>query len=421
MAENLSPIQPYGSDCEEHLPVVPQIQVTRNCNLACGYCFQEHSGGIIGLSTVEAILRRVIAHNLTVDPDNKVIQVYWHGGEPLLAGLDFFRAIIRLEAQYPDLSFENRIQTNGTLMTDDMARFLAEYQFQVGFSLDGPQEIHDRYRCFRGSRVGSFEAARRGIECYRSCAKADRVAVIAVVTRAGIHRAVDLFEFFQELRAEVQLDIYDVRWLDLGPAAGEVSGLPDLAPRPEEVGRFLIELFDRWFWDQERQVDFKELRQEVKMVLQPEINLGDPFHKKRCDFRRLIFAPDGLVFSCDQWVNDAKTALGDIHQDSLAAILKHKAALWEQIKQRIRRSGSHMACGGCDWGRQCIGGCFTCMKYNAMLLRARSAGLPDSRWADAVLPPTWEEVRGETYFCEGLRAFRQHVREAVRRELANAG
>ena len=280
MVENLSPIQPYGPDCEKHLPVVPQIQVTRNCNLACGYCFQEHAGGIIDLSTVETILRRVIAHNLSVDPLTKVIQIYWHGGEPLLAGLDFFRAVIRLEAQYPELSFENRIQTNGTLMSAEMARLLAEYHFQVGFSLDGPQDIHDRYRRFRGSQAGSFEAARRGIECYRAVAMADRVAVIAVVTRAGIERAADLFAFFKDLGAVVQLDIYDVRWLDLDPEAGEVPGLSELAPRPEEVGRFLIELFDLWFWDQDRQVDFSELRQEVKMALQPEINLGDPFHKK---------------------------------------------------------------------------------------------------------------------------------------------
>jgi uncharacterized protein len=248
----------------------------------------------------------------------------------------------------------------------------------------------------------------------------DRVAVIAVVTQASIGRAADLFKFFKELQAEVQLDIYDVRWLDLIPGASEVSGLSDHAPLPEDVGRFLVELFDLWFWDQDRQVDFKELRQEVKMVLQPEIKLGDPFDKKRCDFRRLIFAPNGRVFSCDQWVNDAQTALGDIHQDPLATILTNKAVLWEKIKQCIRRSGEHMACGGCEWGQQCGGGCFTCMKYNAMLLRARSEGLPDSRWTDAVLPPAWDEIRGETYFCEGLRAFRHHLREVVRRELANA-
>jgi len=421
MVENLSPRQIDGPDCESHLPVVPQIQVTRNCNLACGYCFQEHSGGIIDLATVETILRRVIAHNLRVDPLTHLIQVYWHGGEPLLAGLDFFGAVTRLEAQYPELSFDNRIQTNGTLMSADMAQLLAEHHFQVGFSLDGPQDIHDRYRRFRGSQAGSFEAARRGLECYRACAQADRLAVIAVVTRAGIHRAADLFNFFKELRAIVQLDIYDVRWLDLDPEAGKVSRLSDLAPRPEEVGRFLIELFDLWFWDQSGQVDFGELRQEVKMALQPELNLGDPFDKKRCDFRRLIFAPNGMVFSCDQWVNDAQTALGDIRRDSLEAILTRKDLIWEQIKQRLRRSGNHMACGSCDWGRQCGGGCFTCMKYNAMLLATRAAGLPDNRWVDAALPPAWNEIRGETYFCEGLRAFRRHLREVVRREVANAG
>ena len=421
MVENLSRSQPYGHDLEKNIEVVPQIQVTRNCNLACGYCFQEHSGGIIGLSTVETILSRVIAHNLTIDPLNKVIQVYWHGGEPLLAGLDFFRAILRLESQYPELTFENRVQTNGTLMSDELARWFAEHQFQVGFSLDGPKEIHNRYRCSPGSGAGSFDAARRGIERYRGYTGTDRVAVIAVVTQASIRRAADLFKFFKELKAEVQLDIYDVRWLDLIPGAGGVSGLSDLAPRPEEVGRFLIELFDLWFWDQDRQVDFKELQQEVKMALQPELKLGDPFDKKRCDFRRLIFAPTGKVFSCDQWVNDEQTALGDIHQDSLETILTKKGVLWEKIKQRIRRSGKHMACGGCEWGRQCGGGCFTCMKYNAMLLWARSEGLPDDRWGDAVLPAAWDEVRGETYYCEGLRAFRHHVREAVRRELANAG
>ncbi|MBM4284145.1 MAG: radical SAM protein [Deltaproteobacteria bacterium] len=412
---------PYVPQGDQHLPVVPQIQVTRNCNLACGYCFQDHSGGIIGLSTVETILRRVIAHNLAVDPFNKTIQVYWHGGEPLLAGLDFYRAVIRLEAQYPELSFQNRIQTNGTLMTEEMARFLADHHFQVGFSIDGPQDIHDLYRRFRGSRAATYEAARRGLECYRGHAGVDRVAVIAVVTRASIHRAAELFEFFKQLRAVVQLDIYDVRWLDLLQEGGRVAGWSDFAPRPDEVGRFLIELFDLWFWDQDGLVDFNELRQEVKLALQPEINLGDPYDKKRCDFRRLIFAPDGLVFSCDQWVNDAQTALGEIHRDSLETILTNKEVLWEKMKQRLRRSGKHMACGGCEWGRQCGGGCFSCMKYNAMLLRARAAGLPDDRWVDAVLPPVWEEIRGETYFCEGLRAFRRHLQEAVRRELADVG
>lgn len=419
MAAKLSSRPLYSPEWEQRLTVVPQIQVTRNCNLACEYCFQEHSGGIIDLGTVETILRRVVAHNLACEPHNKIMQIYWHGGEPLLAGVDFFGAVVRLEAQYPEIAFENRVQTNGTLMNAELAEFFVEHGFQVGFSLDGPQEIHDRYRKWRGSGSGSFDAARRGLECYRHYSTAEKVPVIAVVTRASCGRAGDLFAFFKALGADVQLDIYDVRWRDL--IAAEAAGLPSLAPSPPEVGHFLMELFDRWFYDPERRVDFRELRQEVKMVLQPEIDRGDPLHKKRCDFRRLIFAPDGWVFSCDQWLNDAASALGHIHRDSLALILRNKARRWAEIKRRLRRSGKDMACGVCEWGRQCGGGCLTCMKYNALLWRARAARLPDRCWAEAVLPPAWEAIRGETYYCEGLGLFRHHVREAVRRELADAG
>jgi radical SAM protein with 4Fe4S-binding SPASM domain len=208
--------------------------------------------------------------------------------------------------------------------------------------------------------------------------------------------------------------------MDQVQSRAEPSPLSEFAPSPKGVGNFLIELFDLWFQDQDGLVDFKELRQELKMILQPEIDRGDPFHKKRCDFRRLIFAPDGLAFSCDQWLNEEKTALGDIRTDSLESILERKALLWEQIKRGVRKSGEAMGCGKCEWGRQCGGGCLTCMKYNALLLQSRAKGLPDSRWAEQHLPAEWSEIKGETYYCDGLRAFRRHVREAVQRETIDA-
>lgn len=409
----------YSPDWEERLPVVPQIQVTLNCNLACEYCFQKHPGGVIEPATVEAILRAVMAHNQAVDPDNHCIQVYWHGGEPLLAGLGFFEEVVRLEARYPEFCFDNRIQTNGTLLTDELAGFLAERRFHVGFSLDGPAAIHDRHRRLRGSGLRSFDDVMKGIERYRRHAGVDRVAVIAVITRTGIDRARELFAFFKDLGADVQLDLYDLRCHELASTIEGDADLFALAPTPQEIGRFLIELFDLWFYDPDGLVDFKELRQDVKMILQPEIDRGSPFHKKRCDFRRLVFAPDGRVFSCDQWLNDKLTALGNIHTDPLTVILRRKAALWEEIKRQVRKSDRNMACGECEWGRRCGGGCLTCMKYNALLLRARREGLEDNRWTEATLSPQLEAIRGETYYCEGLKAFRCHAKEAVRRELGN--
>lgn len=409
----------YSPQWEMALPVVPQIQVTRNCNQSCDYCFQSHSGHIISLDTVEAILKAVIAHNQRVYPQNPLVQIYWHGGEPLLAGTEFFRNVVRLEQTYPGIVFENRLQTNGTLMDDEMAQFFVLNRFHIGFSLDGPRHIHNRHRHFSGSRRSAFDSTMRGIERFRRFAGHGRVAAIAVVTRAGIDQAPAVFSFFKDLEAEVQLDIFDLRCLDLNNQSDLL--LPsNLAPSPGQIGWFLIDLFDLWFTDKARRVDFHELRQEVLVALQPQIDHGDPFNKKRCDFRRLIFAPNGLVFSCDQWLNDEQTALGDIRVDSLEKILERKARLWEEIKRRLRVSGEVMGCGQCEWGRQCGGGCLTCMKYNALLHQARANGLPDSRWFEGQLPARWNEIKGETYYCEGLRTFRRHVREAVQRELSNA-
>ena len=156
------------------------------------------------------------------------------------------------------------------------------------------------------------------------------------------------------------------------------------------------------------------------MILQPEMSSGDPFHKKRCAPGRLIFDPQGRAFSCDQYVNDARTALGNIKEDSLEDILDRKFRLWDEIKHHVRGSTEQMACARCEWGQQCAGGCLTCMKYNAMLLQARQDGLPDSHWYEARLPKKLRDLSGETYYCDGLRHFREHAKAAVARELNHA-
>lgn len=402
-------------------PIIPQIQVTLNCNLACAYCFQNHAGKIIDLSTVEHILEKTVHFSTPDENLKKTVQVYWHGGEPLLAGIDFFRQIIEIENKFSEVVFENRLQTNGTLMTDEFAAFFVEHGFDLGFSIDGPEEIHNRHRRYNGSKKGSFQAAMRGIEHYRHYAESDKIPIIAVITRENLDRVDELYDFFAELHAKVQLDIFDIRGLDLSSAPDEQDCAFDLAPGPEEVGQFLISLFDRWFYDDTRRVDFNELRNEVKMILQPDLILGDPFHKKRCDSRRTIFDPGGFAFSCDQYTNEASFALGNIHNDSIQDIMDNKNRLWEDIKHHVRVSSERMECNICQWGRQCGGGCISCMKYNARLLSARPKGLPDASWVEGTLPASLENIKGEFYYCNGLRHFREHVKKAVQEELAYAG
>lgn len=400
--------------------IIPQIQVSLNCNLACTYCFQNHAGKIIDLSTVEQILEKTVQSSSLDKSENKTIQTFWHGGEPLLAGIDFFRKIIEIENRFTEVAFENRLQTNGTLLTDEFATFLVEHGFDLGFSLDGPEDLHDLQRRYKSSNKGSFKETLRGIELYREISDTDHFPIIAVITRDSLNRVDDIYDFFAELGAKVQLDIFDICCIDFSPDQKDRNRLFRLAPTSKEVGQFLTVLFDRWFYDETRQVDFNELRNEVKMILQPDLILGDPYHKKRCDFRRTIFDPKGFAFSCDQYVNDARCALGNIHNDSIQSIMAKKHRLWEDIKRHVRISSENMACHKCAWGRQCSGGCMTCMKYNALLLYARSNNLADDRWFEGQLPPSLETIEGEFYYCDGLRSFREHVKKAVEKELVNA-
>lgn len=336
------------------LNILPQIQVTLDCNSNCTYCFQKHENGIIDIRIVENILEKIVSlkHKQRFFSYGNVIKVNWHGGEPLLAGVDFFRNVIDIESFFPDVIFENRVQTNGTIMTEEIAEFFAEHDFNVGFSLDGPEDIHNQNRYFHNSRTGTFAATMRGIELYRRCTKHEKIPVMAVVTPSSIGRHKEIFEFFKELNAQVYLNIYDIRCFELSDS----SSIFEFAPSSEDLGEFLIRLFDLWFYDRTRRVDFKDLRNEVKMILQPELKLGNPFHKKRCDTGRTIFDPHGKVYACDQYINTEEFSLGDICRDSLENIMEKKLQLWENIKLYIRKSRDEMACCVCEWGSRCIGG-----------------------------------------------------------------
>jgi uncharacterized protein len=341
----------------------------------------------------------------------------------LLAGIDFFEQVVAMQSAYSGIHFKNRIQTNGTLMTEAFARLFAQHHFDVGFSLDGPEALHNHHRKYAtdGNCRGPFTDVMAGIERYRQIAGVDNVAVICVVTQKSMDYANELFHFFKDLRARVQLDIFDVRARDLIPERID-STLPfEMAPRNSELARFLISLFDLWFYDDSDHVDFKELRDEVKMLLQPDVVRGVPYDKRRCDIRRTIIDPEGYVYSCDQYINDHDTALGHISTDELTHMVDKKLRLWEDIKRHVRHRSDSMGCHTCRWGRQCSGGCITCMRYHSRLARARKAGRTMADWIHMPESPELADVTGEFYYCDALRALRDHASACIAHQLPENG
>jgi len=402
------------------VPVVPQIQVTLACNFACSYCFQAHrSSETIDPKVAGLILAKCARYNRARwRTGRSEVGVYWHGGEPLLAGIEFYREMLAVEAAFPHVSFTNHLQTNGSMMTDDFAEFLVQNGFQVGFSLDGPKEINDRQRRISRAAESAYAAAWKGIQTYKRHAPPGRLPVIAVITRASTIRAKELYSFFREIGAEVQLDLYDIRCSDLQPGRDQAP-LPHL-PSQDEARKFLIEMFDLWFNDKDRRADFSELRNELDRVLDPQRYFPNPVHKKRCHPGRTIFDPKGRVFACDQHINDPGTAIGDIRHDSMSAIMRRKADAWSRIKRVVRHSSSEMACSTCAWGTTCNGGCLACLKANSMLMDVRGKGLPDRSWPKGNQAARLRELTGESYYCEAMRGLRAHIQEEVRRELRTA-
>lgn len=137
------------------------------CNLACEYCyyldkgFQSH-GQVMSDEVLEAFVKQYIEAQTTDE-----VMFTWHGGEPTMAGLDFYRRVLRLQQRYArGRRIYNSLQTNGTLLTDEWCAFLSRHGWLVGISIDGPEQMHDS---FRHNRRGASSWARvmRGIQLLR--------------------------------------------------------------------------------------------------------------------------------------------------------------------------------------------------------------------------------------------------------------
>jgi uncharacterized protein len=173
------------------------IQPTARCNLDCRYCYVPDRSDPTRLPTelLELLFRAV--NRCKLASGQKDLRVLWHAGEPLAAGLDFYREAFDLIDGILDKRFNARhsIQTNATLITPAWCDFFRGRNVRIGVSLDGPREIHDANRKTRAG-TGSFDAAMRGVKVLRAHGMV--TSVLCVLTSENITRPDELFEFFVE-------------------------------------------------------------------------------------------------------------------------------------------------------------------------------------------------------------------------------
>jgi len=209
-----------------------------DCNMRCAYCFYLHKRELypqvrrrMSDEVLEELVRQVL------EDGERQVSFAWQGGEPTLMGVEFFRRAVRLQERYarPGQVVANTLQTNGTLLDDDLCRLLGRAGFLVGLSVDGPADLHDRHRALSGGP--SFETVAKGAERLRRFGVATNALVLLTSHTAG--RLPEVWSTLKELGlAHFQL-IPCLEWAD------EPGG--EWAPHsisPEDFGEVLCEAFD---------------------------------------------------------------------------------------------------------------------------------------------------------------------------------
>jgi len=273
------------------MPTVLVKPVGDRCNLACRYCFYHPGTGSPGAVMPDHVLETMTRRFLELRQSPTIFA--WQGGEPTLAGLDFYRRALSLQRQYAaeDQQVVNTFQTNGVLVGEEWASFLAENQFLVGLSVDGPPECHDAMRRGGGSSHAAAVRAWRVLQ-EAGCA----VNILCVVSRANCQAPGELYHYFtDELRAEYLQFISCGEWTPSG-------GLADFSLRRGQYGRFLVALFDLWSAERARNISIK-LFDDLILFLAGK-PMRDCMHQATCD-SHLVVERDGSVYPCDFFVGEA--------------------------------------------------------------------------------------------------------------------
>ena len=265
------------------------------CNLACSYCYYLETEDIYGdklpPKMSDGLLETYIRQYIETSP-GPVVSFTWHGGEPTLAGLDFYRKAVELQRRYlpTEWSCWNNLQTNGILLDDAWCSFLADAHFDVGLSIDGTQRTHDTYRKDHGGR-GTYE--RVAAAARRLQAHGIQPDLLCTVTSAAAEEPVAVYRALRELNTGWMQFIPVVR---RGPD-GRVT--PD-SVTPEGYGDFLCAVFDEWI---RNDIGRLEIQQVAEMALVWSGGSANLCWMAPTCGRVLIVEQDGAVYSCDHFVS----------------------------------------------------------------------------------------------------------------------
>lgn len=359
-----------------------------HCNLACKYCYYLEKNKLYPTAQrhlmSDEMLEQFTREYIEAQTMNQVLFT-WHGGEPLLRSIDFYRKALSLQQKYAGgRRIDNVIQTNGTLLTDEWCEFFAQNHWLVGISIDGPQPDHDHYRLTAAGKP-SWKKVMQGIKLLKK--HGVEWNAMAVVNAYNANHPMEFYRFFKENGCQFlqftpiveRLTRHeDGRTLASLADKNEIS-LSEASVTPEQWGYFLCAIFDEWVRKDVGKI-FVEIF-DCTLANWMGISPGICAYSKECGHAG-VMEHNGDVYSCDHFVFP-EYKLGNIRDHSLIDMLYGEQ---QQEFSRLKHSSLPRQCKECDMEFACHG---ECPKNRFMKDKYGDSGL--------------------NYLCPGYYHYYQHV------------
>ena len=360
-----------------------------SCNLNCSYCFflnkqLLYPGSRFRMSddVLEIYIRQLIGSHLT-----DKVTVAWQGGEPTLMGIDFFRRAIEYQNKYrkPGMTFENTMQTNGTLLSDKWCEFFRANNFLIGISIDGPRELHDTHRVDKRGRP-TFETVMQGLRLLQK--HGVEYNILTSVNRVNADHPLEVYRFLRDEAGTTWIQLIPViERLNEGGVTLYQDGnsVSDRSVRPEQLGNFLITIFDKWVQNDVGKVFVQTFEAAVRNWLGLP-SCGMCVFDASCG-HGLALEHNGDLYSCDHFV-EPNYLLGNVQQNHMIELVGSN----RQLKfGRDKLDTLPRYCTECEVRFACHGEC------------------PKNRF---LTTPHGEP--GLNYLCAGYKAFFHHIDRPIK-------
>ncbi len=354
--------------------------VGARCNLRCRYCYYIDKERLISENKIrlmsDEILEKYIVQHFEASEGPEVF-FSWHGGEPTLAGIDFYRRALVFQKKHKPSSFTvyNGIQTNATLIDEEWCNFLADNNFYAGVSIDGFRELHDIFRTYHDGKP-SFQETVNG---YKLLRKFDvRTEILCVVNSVNVEKPLEVYRFLKELGTQfitfLPLVIKDL---------SKKEKVSEISVPSEKFGDFLCKIFDEWVAKDIGKIKIQLFEEAIRPAFNQEHTL--------CIFKKIcggvpVIEFNGDFYSCDHYV-DNEHLIGNINSSSLERMLASEKQLHFGL---AKLESLPRYCLECEVRDMCNGEC----------LKNRFNNTPSGE-------------PGLNYLCNGYKIFFNHIKPFV--------